>query len=75
MRILKFLSVVQMLALVFVVGFAIGFLLAWAIGRGQVEEAMRATLAIASETVFLLERFYKILEQLVESDTTQPRQE
>jgi hypothetical protein len=55
-----------MLALVFVAGFAIGFLLAWAIGRGQVEEAMRATLAIASETVLLLERFYGILEQLVE---------
>jgi hypothetical protein len=55
-----------MLALIFVAGFAIGFLLAWGIGRGQVEEAMRATLAIASETVLLLERFYKILEQLVE---------
>jgi len=55
-----------MLALTFVAGFAIGFLLAWAIGRGQVEEAMRATLAIASETVLLLERFYKILEQFVE---------
>jgi uncharacterized membrane protein len=55
-----------MLALVFVAGFTVGFLLAWAIGRGQVEEAMRATLAIASETVLLLERFYKILEQLVE---------
>jgi len=55
-----------MLALVFVAGFTIGFLLAWAIGRGQVEEAMRATLAIASETVLLLERFYGILEQLVE---------
>jgi len=55
-----------MLALTFVAGFAIGFLLAWAIGRGQIEEAMRATLAIASETVLLLERFYKILEQLVE---------
>jgi uncharacterized membrane protein len=55
-----------MLALVFVAGFIVGFLLAWAIGRGQVEEAMRATLAIASETVLLLERFYKVLEQLVE---------
>jgi hypothetical protein len=57
-----------MLALVFVVGFAIGFLLAWAIGRGQVEEAMRATLSIAGETVLLLERFYKILEQIVEAE-------
>jgi hypothetical protein len=57
-----------MLALAFVAGFTVGFLLAWAIGRGQVEEAMRATLSIAGETVLLLERFYKILEQIVEAE-------
>jgi hypothetical protein len=59
-------GVVDMLALIFVAGFVVGFLLAWGIGRGQVEEAMRATLAIANETVFLLERFYDILEKLAE---------
>jgi hypothetical protein len=55
-----------MLALTFVAGFVVGFLLAWGIGRGRIEEAMRVTLTIASETVFLLERFYDILEKLVE---------
>jgi len=55
-----------MIALAFVAGVIIGFLLAWGIGRGQVVEAMRATYVIASETVFLLERFCEILERLVE---------
>jgi hypothetical protein len=56
-----------MLALTFVAGFVIGFLLAWAIGRGQIEEAMKGTLAIASETVYLLEKICQILEWMTDT--------